>query len=65
MCADNIVYIFYIIDIEEGLKYQNNYFLNTGQKKNKDRYVRQWFKENYRKPISGKGQCCKSFDQYW
>lgn len=34
-------------------------------KKQTDRYVRQWFKENYRKPKTGKGICCKSFDQYW
>lgn len=59
MCAENIVCISYIIDIEEDLMYSIIYFLKVGNP-NKQTNM---FNEHYRKPKTHKGQCCKTFQQ--
>lgn len=48
-----------------GPKVLKQLFPTHWTQKQTDRYVRQWFKEKYRKPKAHKGQCCKSFNQHW
>lgn len=64
VCGEYCVYFLHHRH-RRGRKVLKQLFPKHWTPKQTDRYVRRWFKENYKKPKTHKGQCCKSYDQTW